>query len=68
MVEGKGFEAPPPRNPNDLAVPPLHQAAPDGIPRPPASTAGYPTPSRQGLSAPDVPSDQSDKDSKKKEP
>src|SRR5882762_8924447 len=44
MVEGKGFKAPFPPNANDLAVPPLHQAAPDGIPHPPASTNLHPTP------------------------
>ena len=67
-VEGKGFEAPPPPKPNDLAVPPLHQAAPDGIPRPPASTAGYPTPLPQAASASSGPSEQSDEDSPRKEP
>jgi hypothetical protein len=45
MVEGKGFVTPEPPSSSDLATPSLPQAAPSGIPRPPASTVSDPTPS-----------------------
>jgi hypothetical protein len=42
VVEAKGFVTPDPPSTSDLATPPLPQAAPRGIPRPPASIAPYP--------------------------
>jgi hypothetical protein len=48
MVEGKGFVRPEPPSSSDLSTPSLPQAAPSGIPRPPASTVPDPTPSPDG--------------------
>jgi len=41
VVEGKGFVLPDAHDINDLAGPPLHQPAPSGTPRPPASTPDF---------------------------
>jgi hypothetical protein len=48
MVEGKGFNIPSTLNPNELASPPLNEAAQSGTPRPPASTAPAPSLPRHG--------------------
>jgi hypothetical protein len=42
MVEGKGVDAPAARSAGNLEAPPLPHAAPDGTPRPPASTPTLP--------------------------
>jgi len=60
VVEGKGFEAPEPPSSSNLVPPPPPQAAPSGIPCPPASTAPPSTASTDGSpSASAPPADES---------
>lgn len=67
VVEGKGFVTPDPLSGSDLSAPSLPQAAPGGIPRPPASTTQHPTPSPDNTPSASAPRPDEPRGQKKEE-